>query len=62
MLDGADRAIVVIGKPYNVLDPYLNLNLLKHLRRLGVTAIPMWYLPIEDVRTRPAVPIGSPGN
>ncbi len=44
-----DRAIVVIGKPYNVLDPYLNLNLLKHLRRLGVTAIPMWYLPIEDV-------------
>ena len=41
VLDGLDRAIVVIGKPYNVLDPYLNLNLLKHLRHLGVTAIPM---------------------
>ena len=40
-LDGVDRAIVVIGKPYNILDPYLNLNLLAHLRHLGVTAIPM---------------------
>jgi predicted CoA-substrate-specific enzyme activase len=48
-LAGAERAIIVIGKPYNVLDPYLNLNLLTHLRRLGVTAIPMWLLPIEDV-------------
>ena len=53
VLDGADRAIVVIGKPYNVLDPYLNLNLLKHLRRLGVTAMPMWYLPIEDADLDP---------
>ncbi|MGA2253980.1 MAG: acyl-CoA dehydratase activase [Thermoguttaceae bacterium] len=49
VLNGVDRAMIVIGKPYNVLDPYLNLNLLKHLRHLGVTAIPMWYLPIEDV-------------
>jgi predicted nucleotide-binding protein (sugar kinase/HSP70/actin superfamily) len=49
VLDGARRAVVVIGKPYNVLDPYLNLNLFKHLRRLGAIAIPMWYLPIEDV-------------
>jgi len=53
VLDGVTRAIVVIGKPYNVLDPYLNLNLLKHLRRLGMTAIPMWYLPIEDVELDP---------
>lgn len=50
VLDGVERAIVVIGKPYNVLDPYLNLNLLKHLRRLGQTALPMWFLPIEDVK------------
>ncbi len=52
-LDGAERAIVVIGKPYNVLDPYLNLNLLTHLRHLGVTAIPMFCLPIEDVELDP---------
>ncbi len=30
-----DRAIVVIGKPYNVLDPYLNLNLLEALETSG---------------------------
>jgi len=53
VLDGVRQAIVVIGKPYNVLDPYLNLNLFRHLRRLGVTAIPMWYLPIEDVELDP---------
>lgn len=49
VLDDARRVIVVIGKPYNVLDPYLNLNLFKHLRHLGMTAMPMWYLPIEEV-------------
>ena len=53
VLDGVRRAIVVIGKPYNVLDPYLNLNLLQHLRRLGTTAIPMWYLPIDDLELDP---------
>lgn len=53
VLSGVDRAIVVIGKPYNVLDPYLNLNLFQHLRRLGMMAIPMWYLPIEDVELDP---------
>jgi len=50
VLQDVERAIVVIGKPYNVLDPYLNLNLLHHVRHLGVLAIPMWYLPIEEVR------------
>ncbi len=53
VLDGVDRAMVVIGKPYNILDPYLNLNLLTHLRHLGVTAIPMWFLPIEDIPLDP---------
>lgn len=53
VLDGVRQALVVIGKPYNVFDPYLNLNLLEHLRRLNVTAIPMWYLPIEDVELDP---------
>jgi predicted nucleotide-binding protein (sugar kinase/HSP70/actin superfamily) len=46
-LDGARRAIVVIGKPYNVLDPYVNMNLLEQLRRLGELALPMWCLPFE---------------
>jgi predicted nucleotide-binding protein (sugar kinase/HSP70/actin superfamily) len=49
VIAGANRVLVVIGKPYNVLDPYLNLNLFQHLRRLGVVAIPMWALPFEEV-------------
>jgi predicted CoA-substrate-specific enzyme activase len=44
----AGATLVIIGKPYNVLDPYLNLNLFAHLRRLGVTALPMWALPYEE--------------
>ncbi|MBW2263145.1 MAG: hypothetical protein JRG91_14330 [Deltaproteobacteria bacterium] len=52
-LERAGRAIVVIGKPYNVLDPYLNMNMMQHLRRLGETAIPMWCLPIEEQELDP---------
>lgn len=41
----------VLGRPYNLFDPYLNLNLFAHLRRLSVLAIPINYLPLrfEDV-------------
>lgn len=31
----------VIGKPYNLFDPYLNLGLFERLRRLGVLAVPL---------------------
>ncbi|MDY0003431.1 MAG: acyl-CoA dehydratase activase-related protein, partial [Polyangia bacterium] len=50
LLDGplpGGRAVVVLGKPYNLHDPYANLNLAKHLGRLGLTAIPMDMVPIE---------------
>lgn len=45
-----DRAVVVLGRPYNTFDPFLNLNLAAHLSRLGVLAIPMAYLPLRGVR------------
>ncbi|MDX9722444.1 MAG: acyl-CoA dehydratase activase-related protein, partial [Myxococcota bacterium] len=48
-LASLDWALVVIGKPYNVLDSHLNLNLFKHLRKLGAPALPMWFLPLEDI-------------
>lgn len=56
VLQDATRALVIIGKPYNVLDPFLNLNLFQHLRHLGVTALPMWCLPFdkEDLEGSPA--------
>ncbi len=44
-----DRAVVVLGRPYNLHDPLLNLDLARRLRRLGVPAIPMDLLPLEEV-------------
>lgn len=34
------KVFFVIGRPYNILDPYLNLNLFEHLRKLGLVAVP----------------------
>ncbi|MCX5994663.1 MAG: acyl-CoA dehydratase activase, partial [Chloroflexi bacterium] len=44
-----DRAVVVIGKPYNVHDTGLNLNISKKLRKLEVIAIPYDLLPLDTV-------------
>ncbi len=44
-----DRAVVVIGKPYNVHDTGLNLNISKKLRKLEVIAIPYDMLPLDTV-------------
>ena len=37
----------VLGRPYNLFDFYLNLNLLSHLRKLPSVAIPINYLPFD---------------
>lgn len=34
------KVFLVIGRPYNILDPFLNLNLFEHLRKLGLLAVP----------------------
>jgi len=50
VLDGnSDRVLVVMGKPYNLADPFLNMELGRHLDRLGLPAIPMDCLPLDDV-------------
>ncbi|MBI5209869.1 MAG: hypothetical protein HY927_07855 [Elusimicrobia bacterium] len=36
---------VLIGKPYNIYDSFLNINLVRHLARMGVTAVPYEFLP-----------------
>lgn len=38
----------IIGKPYNVHDAFLNLNLNKHLQKLKAFALPMDFIPYED--------------
>lgn len=44
---GFDRAVVVIGRPYNLHDGFCNLNLARHLERVGLPAIPVDMLPLE---------------
>jgi len=43
------RAVVVIGRPYNLHDPFCNLELAKYLDKLGLPAIPLDMLPLDDV-------------
>ncbi|NQT48440.1 MAG: CoA activase [Chloroflexi bacterium] len=42
-----DQGVMVIGKPYNVHDTGLNLNISKKLRKLGMLAIPYDLLPLD---------------
>jgi len=44
-----DRAVVVLGKPYNTHDPALNLFMARHLERLGLPAIPWDCLALDQV-------------
>jgi predicted CoA-substrate-specific enzyme activase len=43
------RLMVLVGRPYNAFDPGMNLNLHRKLRQLGVLAMPMDFLPLDDV-------------
>lgn len=43
----AKYKFAVLGRPYNLFDSYLNLNLFAHLRKLSALAIPINYLPFE---------------
>ena len=48
-----NEAVVVIGKPYNIHDLGLNLNISKKLRHLGMLAIPFDLLPLDEVKLPP---------
>ncbi|MBW1991204.1 MAG: CoA activase [Deltaproteobacteria bacterium] len=43
------RLMVLVGRPYNAFDPAMNLNLHRKLRQLGVLAMPMDFLPLDEV-------------
>jgi len=42
------RKVVILGRPYNTGDPYLNLSLVEKLINLNTLPIPVDYLPIEQ--------------
>jgi len=44
-----DRVLVVMGRSYNLGDPFLNLDLGRHLDRLGLPVLPMDALPLNEV-------------
>ncbi len=44
-----EKAIVIVGRPYNSCDSGVNLELPKKLRDLGVLALPMDFLPLDTV-------------
>jgi len=50
LLSSFDRAVVVLGRPYNLHDAFLNLSLARHLERLGLPAIPSDLLPLDTIQ------------
>ncbi len=44
-----DKAVVVLGRPYNTYDPFLNLSLARRLEQSGLPAIPWDLLPLDEV-------------
>ncbi len=50
ILDTYDGMIFgLLGKPYNIVDAFENLNLGRHLRKLGVLPLPMQMLPLASL-------------
>ncbi|MBP1734085.1 MAG: CoA-substrate-specific enzyme activase, partial [Deltaproteobacteria bacterium] len=43
-----EKAMVIIGRPYNSTDPGANLNIHKKLMELGVQSIPMDMMPVRQ--------------
>lgn len=50
-----DKALVIVGRPYNTCDPEVNLDIPEKLRDLGVLSIPMDFLPLEEYATRDGI-------
>jgi predicted CoA-substrate-specific enzyme activase len=44
-----ENAVVIVGRPYNTCDGGINLEMPKKFRDLGTLAIPMDFLPVEEV-------------
>lgn len=45
--------VVVIGRPYNIHDPYLNMSLFHHLVNRGFVPVPVDFFPHEEIENPP---------
>lgn len=62
-LDGSQPAVVLVGRPYNTADLGVCQDLPYKLRKLGVLAIPIDFLPTNTVDIAPYYPkISSPSG
>ena len=43
-----ERAVLLIGRPYNALDPGMNMNVSAKLRKLGMPTLTLDSLPLEE--------------
>jgi predicted nucleotide-binding protein (sugar kinase/HSP70/actin superfamily) len=43
-----ERAVLLIGRPYNALDPGINMNVSAKLRKMGIPSVPLDCLPLEQ--------------
>jgi predicted nucleotide-binding protein (sugar kinase/HSP70/actin superfamily) len=57
---GYRHAFGILGRPYAVFDSYVNLGLFERLRRLGVLALPMAFLPAGPDPAGPGLPWRHP--
>lgn len=48
-LDSEEKALVILGKPYNLYDPALNLNISEKLKKLGIKAIPYDFINLDSI-------------
>ncbi|OGL49172.1 MAG: hypothetical protein A3C43_09075 [Candidatus Schekmanbacteria bacterium RIFCSPHIGHO2_02_FULL_38_11] len=48
-LDKNEKALVIVSRPYNGYDCGINLDIPKKLMNLGISAIPMDFLPLDTV-------------
>ncbi len=47
-LKANQKALIIVGRPYNTCDPLISLDLAKKFRELGVLSIPLDFLPIDS--------------
>jgi predicted nucleotide-binding protein (sugar kinase/HSP70/actin superfamily) len=46
-LEQKKKVWLILGKPYNLHDSFINMNLNRHLKKIDVQALPIGFLPIE---------------
>ncbi len=45
----SEKIILLVGRPYNAFDPGLNMDISKKLQKMGIIALPLDFLPLEEM-------------